>query len=69
MATELTSEEIVTQILSSNEILRPKKGNFYISSKNTLGDFLKNLPPEEVVEETAVEKDTKYTFITKQWNI
>ena len=69
MTVEMTSEEIVTQILSSNEILRPKKGNFYVSNKDTLGDFLKNLPQEEVVEETAVEKNTKYTFITKQWNI
>lgn len=69
MPIELTSEEIVTQILSSNEILRPRKGNFYISNKNTLGDFLKNLPEEEIVEETAVEKDTKYTFITKEWHI
>ena len=63
MTAELTAEQIVTNLLSSNEILKRKKENFYLSNGPSLGEYLKNLPPEEVVQERAVEKDTKYTFI------
>ncbi len=39
---ELTSEQIVTKLLSSNEILKKQKGNFYITNPaiDTLGEFL-----------------------------
>lgn len=53
---ELTSEQIVTKLLSSNEVLKKQKGNFYISNPavDTLGDFLIDnweppvLEPQEV---------------------
>lgn len=39
---ELTSEQIVTKLLSSNEIIKKQKGNFYITNPaiDTLGEFL-----------------------------
>lgn len=50
---ELTSEQIVTKLLSSNEILKKQKGNFYITnpSIDTLGEFLEEhweLPVQEI---------------------
>lgn len=60
--TELTSEQIVTKLLSSNEILKKQNGNFYITnpSIDTLGEFL-----EETWEPPAFEaKDIpRFVFI------
>lgn len=58
-----TTEQIVTNILSSNEILMRKEENLCFASPVDLGSYLKSLPPEEIVQETLVEKSTKYTFI------
>ncbi len=58
-----STEHIVTNILSSNEILMRKEENLCLVSPIDLGSYLKSLPPEEIVQETSVEKSTKYTFI------
>ena len=68
MTAELTQEEIVTRLLSSNEILKRTKENFYITSPANLGEYLNNLPEEEIDSSKThllgegVEK-FKYTFI------
>ena len=52
MVAELTSEQIVTKLLTSNEILKPIRDNFYISNDNyNLGEYLDNLPDEFYEEE------------------
>ena len=62
MTEDLTQEEIVTQILSSNEILRRQKEVFYISNPDqkmgNLGLFLAELPKQ--VEKKEI---SKYSFI------
>ncbi len=65
MTAELTSEEIVTRLLISNEVLKPKKGNFYISNPmlDTLGDFLLDAEAEYKEPPKFETKDTKYVFI------
>ena len=65
MTAELTSEEIVTRLLSSNEVLMPKKENFYISNPmlDTLGDFLLDVEAEYKEPPPIETKDTKYIFI------
>lgn len=63
MTAELTAEQVVTNLLSSHQILKCSNENFYISNSNSLGDYLKNLPPEEFVQEQAVTENGKYTFI------
>ena len=65
MTAELTAEEIVTNILSSKEIIKDKKNNFYISNGFSLGEYLKKMPLEEIVQEPAIKEDSKYTFIDK----
>ena len=68
MTEDLTQEEIVTQILSSNEILRQQKNNFYISNPDqklgNLGLFLAKLPKQPITKEI-----TKYSFIKNSWNV
>ena len=57
---ELTSEEIVTKLLSSNEILRVKNKNSYIpDSQYDLGDFLRNIN----INDTTNPNEEKYVFI------
>ena len=65
MTVELTNEEIVTKLLSSNEVIKPQMGNFYISNPmlNTLGDFLLDIEPEYQKPPSLETKDTKYIFI------
>ncbi len=55
---ELTTEETVTRLLSSNEILHVKQENPLISNPfESLGEFLKNVKPEPSPYEG------KYVFI------
>ncbi len=55
---ELTSEEIVTKLLSSNEILHVKNNNTFISEPlYNLGEFLKN------VKDMPSPYGDKYVFI------
>ena len=69
MVAELTSEQIVTKLLTSNEILKPIRDNFYISNDNyNLGEYLDNLPDEFYEEEIVSlefeeEENSKYVFI------
>lgn len=65
MTAELTSEEIVTRLLTSNQIIKPKKGNFYISNPamNTLGDYLLDMPVEIKTPELKSAESLKYRFI------
>ena len=74
MATELTTEEIVTRLLNSNEILNTKPKNFYTTTTSNLGDYLKSLPKENYLDNTAKKtqknKDLeKYTFINGRWKV
>ncbi len=55
---ELTSEEIVTKLLSSNEILHVKNNNTFISEPlYNLGEFLNN------VKDMPSPYGDKYVFI------
>ena len=55
---ELTNEEIVTKLLTANEVLRLKKGMSFITTPlYDLGDYLKNYKPEPSPYED------KYVFI------
>ena len=54
----LTSEEAVTKLLSSNEILHVEKKNMFITNPfDSLGEFLKNVKTEPSPYEG------KYVFI------
>lgn len=57
-AAELTSEQIVTKLLSSNEILKKQNGNFYITnpSIDTLGEFLEEHWELPVFEEKEISR-------------
>ena len=61
---ELTSEDIVTKLLTSNEIIKKKQENFYISNPmlETLGDFLLDIDIEPA-EVPQIEEVGKYVFI------
>lgn len=65
MTAEVSSEEIVTKLLTSNEIIKPKTGNFYISNPmlDTLGDYLSEIPPETNPVEIKPIDSFKYKFI------
>ncbi len=65
MTAELTSEEIVTRLLTSNEVLKPQKGNFYISNPmlDTLGDFLLDIEADYKAPSVPEAKSSKYVFI------
>ena len=65
MAAELTTEEIVTKLLSSEEILKPQKIDKYTSQSSNLGDFLSKFPVEQKNDDIELVADTKYTFIKK----
>ena len=68
MISELTTEEIVTQLLSAEEILTPNKEQLCSSTKS-LGKFLSKLPTDNKQQNTQFPKETKYTFIENNlWN-
>ena len=62
MIAELTHEEIVTNLLSSQEILKRNKDNFYITSPLNLSEYLENIPQEELLEPEK-ESFSQYAFI------
>lgn len=67
MTKDFTAEEMVTRLLASKEILKPKKENFYITSTSDLGSYLNNLP--KVENNSAYNKKEKYTFIQEgRWH-
>ena len=65
MLAELTAEEVVTNLLSSHQILKTNK-NITITSPIDLGAYLTDLP-EEIVKEERYRLQSpefaKYTFI------
>ena len=71
MNAELTSEEIVTQLLTSEEVLKRTANNDYITSPSDLQDYLySNASEEEYIIEAEFQIEpppTRYTFI-KQTN-
>ncbi len=55
----LSNEEVVTKLLTSNEVLHISGENIFISNPfESLGEFLKNVKPEPVSLENS-----KYVFI------
>ena len=67
--TELTSERIVTNLIASNEIVKPSKCEF-VTTRSTLGEYLKNIPKEEHnTAQLSTIHNTKYSFIKDdKWN-
>ena len=65
MIVELTAEEVVTNLLSSHQILKINK-DIALTSPIDLGVYLSNLPEEKIEEEQDMvfpSEFTKYTFI------
>jgi hypothetical protein len=71
MTTDLTTEEIVTRLLNSKEILTPKTKDFYVSTDSNLGDYLKKISKTKKSKEPSNKlKDSKYSFINSElWNL
>ena len=69
MSLELTTEEVVTKLLSANEIIKRQKNNFYTNNDMNLGDFLKKIPMNNMETTSETNKNLKYTFITTEWII
>ncbi|MBR2430089.1 hypothetical protein IKB17_01325 [bacterium] len=65
MKTELSAEEIVTKLLSSNEILRKHSNSSYIPSHFDLNKYLKNASLENQKSILNEPYDIKYKFIKK----
>lgn len=70
MTAELTAEQIVTNLLASNEIIKPT----YIKplepiTGHNLGEYLLNKSYLTEPEEIALEEPSKYTFIKGKWKI
>ncbi len=63
---ELTNEQIVTNLLISNEFLNPIKGKLYSEKEHDLGKFLS----EEIRQKKELQKLSRYTFIDVDngWN-
>ncbi len=68
MTTELSNEQIVTNLLVSNQILKPITGFFKPDRAFSLGEYLSNIPPE-IKSEIQPKTPSKYTFIDlqKKW--
>ena len=65
MVLELSNEDIVTRLLTSNDVIKPRKGKFYISNPamDTLGDFLLEQPLEIKTPDFTKIESPKYRFI------
>ena len=67
---ELTAEQIVTNLISSNELISPVKEYSKITNTRlNLGEYLTKLPKEEIsepVNETSTQ-NSRYTFIKGKW--
>ena len=67
MTAELTAEQIVTNLLASNEIIKPNYVKLLQPKSNhNLGEYLLNKPSNKV---EIIEKVSKYTFIKGKWEI
>lgn len=79
MTAELTAEQIVTNLLSKNEIIKLEKENsFIVNNKNNLGEYLTNLADKNInqITENKNNKElpdksesSKYSFIRGRWII
>ena len=75
MLAELTSEQVVTKLLTSEEILKPVFEPFINTHlRYNLGEYLENLPEEEIYSEPEpfelkTEEDLKYVFIQNKKSI
>ena len=65
MKAELSAEEIVTNLISSNGILNFKSYSSDIFSSSDLGDYLNNLSKEDFSFLKNELYDIKYRFIRK----
>lgn len=70
MTAELTAEQIVTNLLVSNEIIKPT----YVKTLepirgHNLGDYLLNKSYSTEPEVIDAEEPSKYTFIKGKWEI
>ena len=67
---ELTSEEMVTKLLSEHQILKRSKENFYLTNQTgSLGEYLLKLPEDETIIEESSAKDSRFSFISGSWNV
>ena len=69
MTLELSAEEIVTKLLSSNQIIKNQKEKSFISDKKSLGDYLSNKKHSPYYNEENSWENSKYTFIKTKWII
>lgn len=67
MTAELSTEQVVTNLLASNDIIRVNNKNFYITNPalDTLGDFLLDIDEEIPVPEFEYKEPSRFVFITK----
>lgn len=65
MKAELSAEEIVTNLISSNEILNFNSYSKNVFSSSDLGNYLNNLPKEDFSFSKNELYDIKYRFIRK----
>lgn len=66
LTTELSNEQIVTNILVSNQVLKPIHGHSFVRSSVNLGEYMSN--PSEDSESSP--KHSRYSFINpdKCWD-
>lgn len=69
MTAELTAEQIVTNLLASNEIIIPNSLKVLKSeSEHNLGEYLLSRPNVPEIDEDIIEP-SKYSFIKGEWKI
>ena len=66
LTAELTNEQIVTNLLISNEILKPKKRHACMPKNMNLGEYLHKLPQSALYQEVSrysfIDLENKWTF-------
>lgn len=68
MTAELTAEQVVTNLLSSHQILKSGLNDVKITSSLDLGAYLEYIKKEETVSKNEIElnnESIKYSFIKK----
>ena len=59
MTAELTTEQVVTNLLISNDILKPADLKYSSNNDMTLGEYLS----EEALRRSELKKKSRYAFI------
>lgn len=73
MTAELTAEEVVTKLLTSNQILKPSNNYYFTKPVSNLGEYLINNPEEDSLEDFDIEilkeppENERYSFIKGSW--